>query len=195
MKPSSQLAFVAAVLGLLLPQSLWAEPGAGDALSNFLNQRATQSSKSNTGAKPAADNSTASQDAGDLIMSAMGLIGVSYRFGGTNPNQGFDCSGFMQFIFRQALQVNLPRTSREMATIGTAVAKSDLRPGDLVFFSTGGGGISHVGMYIGDNKFIHAPRTGKNIEIVSLSSKYWGSKYTTARRVPNANRAAALLGK
>ena len=125
-------------------------------------------------------------DADELISNAMGFIGVAYRFGGTSPT-GFDCSGFMQYVFRKAFAVNLPRTSAAQASVGTYVSRSELRPGDMVFFRTHGSRISHVGMYIGNDRFIHAPRTGKRIEITSLSSKYWNARYATARRVKRNN--------
>ena len=123
------------------------------------------------------------READELIGNAMGLLGVSYRFGGSSASSGFDCSGFMQHIFRKTMQINLPRTSAEQAKMGVAVSRSELQPGDMVFFSTSRGRISHVGLYIGNNRFIHAPRTGKSIEITSLGNKYWNSKYVTARRV------------
>ena len=125
-------------------------------------------------------------DADELISNAMGFIGVAYRFGGTSPT-GFDCSGFMQYVFRKAFAVSLPRTSAAQASVGTYVSRSELRPGDMVFFRTHGSRISHVGMYIGNDRFIHAPRTGKRIEITSLSSKYWNARYATARRVKRNN--------
>ena len=125
-------------------------------------------------------------DADELISNAMGFIGVAYRFGGTSPT-GFDCSGFMQYVFRKAFAVNLPRTSAAQASVGSYVSRSELRPGDMVFFRTHGSRISHVGMYIGNDRFIHAPRTGKRIEITSLSSKYWSARYATARRVKRNN--------
>ncbi|EMU5227835.1 TPA: C40 family peptidase [Neisseria gonorrhoeae] len=123
-------------------------------------------------------------NADELIGSAMGLLGIAYRYGGTSVSTGFDCSGFMQHIFKRAMGINLPRTSAEQARMGAPVARSELQPGDMVFFRTlGGSRISHVGLYIGNNRFIHAPRTGKNIEITSLSHKYWSGKYAFARRV------------
>ncbi|EMS1549140.1 C40 family peptidase [Neisseria gonorrhoeae] len=123
-------------------------------------------------------------NADELIGSAMGLLGIAYRYGGTSVSTGFDCSGFMQHIFKRAMGINLPRTSAEQARMGTPVARSELQPGDMVFFRTlGGSRISHVGLYIGNNRFIHAPRTGKNIEITSLSHKYWSGKYAFARRI------------
>ena len=97
-------------------------------------------------------------------------------------------SGFMQYIFKKSMRVNLPRTSSEMATVGRAVSRADLQPGDMVFFSPGGRRISHVGMYIGNGRMVHAPRTGKNIEITSIASGYWAKYYTTARRVSNSDR-------
>lgn len=137
--------------------------------------------------QPVRTHSEAPDNAGntdDLIRSAMGLLGVAYRYGGTSARTGFDCSGFMQHIFRRSMGLNLPRTSAEQAKMGHHVSRSELQPGDMVFFRTmGGGRISHVGLYIGNNRFIHSPRTGKSIEITSLSHKYWGAKYAFGRRV------------
>ena len=135
---------------------------------------------------PAVSSSAGRGDVDDLIGSAMGFLGVAYRFGGASPS-GFDCSGFMQYIFRKAFAVNLPRTSAEQANVGVAVNRSQLQPGDMVFFRTAGSRISQVGMYIGNDRFIHAPRTGKRIEITSLSNRYWSARYATARRVKRQN--------
>ena len=132
------------------------------------------------------------QRSDDLLMSAMSLLGVSYRFGGSSPTSGMDCSGFIQYIFRQALNVNLPRTSAEMATVGKPVDKSDLQVGDLVFFARNGKRIGHVGMYIGEGKFIHAPRTGKDIEIQSLNKPYYVKTYAGARRVSSSTRKSKI---
>lgn len=171
---------------LALPLTAHAEPEGmdNDALERMIRER--------TGSAPASPSSpqqTPSGDAaGDLIMNAMSLIGVSYRFGGNSPTQGLDCSGFMQYIFRQTMGITLPRSSAAMAEVGTHVERANLRPGDLVFFRTSGNRISHVGMYIGNDRFIHAPSTGKNIEITSMNSRYWGSKYATARRISRSDR-------
>ena len=124
-----------------------------------------------------------SDNADELISSAMGLLGVAYRYGGTSASTGFDCSGFMQHIFKRSMGVNLPRTSAAQAQMGVGVSRSELQPGDMVFFRTVRGRISHVGLFIGNNRFIHAPRTGKRIEITSLSNKYWNRKYAFGRRV------------
>ena len=89
----------------------------------------------------------------------------------------------MQYVFRKAFAVNIPRTAAAQANFGSKVSRSNLQAGDMVFFRTSGRRISHVGMYVGNDRFIHSPRTGKSVEITSLSSKYWSSKYATARRV------------
>lgn len=120
---------------------------------------------------------------GDLLLQAMSLLGVAYRFGGTSPANGLDCSGFIQYVFQKSLRVKLPRTAAEMARVGRPVDRSELAPGDLVFFNTRGFAFSHVGLYAGNGKFIHSPRTGKNIEVTSMNGSYWVSRYNGARRV------------
>ncbi len=163
-------------------------PALADELTNLLSSREQilkQFAENGQYAQTARRNSDhTSSSADELIGNAMGLLGVAYRYGGTSVSTGFDCSGFMQHIFKRAMGINLPRTSAEQAQMGTPVARSELQPGDMVFFRTlGGSRISHVGLYIGNDRFIHAPRTGKNIEITSLSHKYWSGKYAFARRV------------
>ncbi|MBR7001912.1 MAG: C40 family peptidase [Neisseriaceae bacterium] len=127
------------------------------------------------------------EKADDLLMSAMALLGISYRWGGTKPATGLDCSGFIQYVFRQAWGVNLPRTSSEMAKVGIPVNRGDLQPGDLVFFSRFGRRVGHVGMYIGDDKFIHSPSTGKKIQIADLNKSYYAKHYVGARRISARN--------
>lgn len=129
--------------------------------------------------------------AGDLLLQAMSLIGVAYRFGGSNPESGLDCSGFIQYVFKKSLRVNLPRTAAGMAQVGREIERDELKAGDLVFFNTRGFRYSHVGMYLGNNKFIHAPRTGKSIEVVNMTQSYWATRYNGARRVARAGMPVA----
>lgn len=127
--------------------------------------------------------STGEDAVGDLLLQAMSLIGVAYRWGGTNPASGLDCSGFIQYVFKKSLKVNLPRTAAQMANAGRALEKSELAPGDLVFFNTLGPRNSHVGIYMGNGKFIHSPRAGKSVEVSNMNQSYWTSRYNGARRI------------
>lgn len=128
-------------------------------------------------------SSSSEEAVGDLLLQAISLLGVAYRFGGSSPTTGLDCSGFIRYVFKQSLKVNLPRTSAQMAQIGRVIERRELVPGDLVFFNTRGFVFSHVGIYMGNDKFIHAPRTGKNIEVSNLRQTYWQRHYNGARRV------------
>ena len=121
--------------------------------------------------------------AGDLVMNALGLIGVRYRFGGNTPESGLDCSGFVRYVFNDTFGFMLPRRSVEISRVGTTVASEDLRPGDLVFFNTMRHTFSHVGIYIGDNKFIHAPRSGARVRVEDMRQSYWVKRFNGARRV------------
>lgn len=129
--------------------------------------------------------------AGDLLLQAMSLIGVAYRFGGNSPETGLDCSGFIQYVFKKSLRVTLPRTAAGMAQVGREIERDELKAGDLVFFNTRGFRYSHVGIYLGNNKFIHSPRTGKNIEVANMSQSYWTGRYNGARRVSRGGLPAA----
>jgi cell wall-associated NlpC family hydrolase len=117
------------------------------------------------------------------LNGALDLIGIRYRRGGSTPERGFDCSGFVSHVFREGLGLYLPRSAREMSKTGEPVAKDELQPGDLVFFNTMRRTFSHVGIYLGDNLFVHAPRTGGRIRIEDLGAHYWTKRFTGARRV------------
>ena len=119
----------------------------------------------------------------DLILKGLELVGIDYRRGGTNPDTGLDCSGFVQVVFRDAVGKLLPRTAKEQSQIGDAVDKKELKPGDLVFFNTMRRAFSHVGIYLGDNRFLHAPRTGAEVRVEDMSQSYWVKRYNGARRV------------
>lgn len=141
-------------------------------------------------------------NAQDVAVYALGMIGVNYKFGGNTPESGLDCSGLVRYVFQQVTGVTLPRTAREMGRLGEKVAMKDLLPGDLVFFNTRRFAYSHVGIYLGDNRFIHAPNKNSEVEIVQITDNYWRKRFNGARRlvgalpelmIPSAN-AAALQG-
>jgi cell wall-associated NlpC family hydrolase len=118
-----------------------------------------------------------------VVDRALGYIGVPYRFGGSNPQTGFDCSGLVNHVFRETLGVVLPRTSRQLAGIGVAVPREELRPGDLVFFNTRGAANSHVGIYLGDGRFVHAPRARTLVRIDRLDDIGYRGRFEGARRL------------
>ncbi|MBF5010786.1 C40 family peptidase [Burkholderia pseudomultivorans] len=121
--------------------------------------------------------------AGDVVVSALNMIGVRYRWGGNSPDSGLDCSGFVRYVFQDTLGMSLPRRAEEMSRVGEKVSMSNLKPGDLVFFNTMRRTFSHVGIYIGDNKFVHSPSTGSTVRVDDLDNGYWEKRFTGARRI------------
>ena len=117
-----------------------------------------------------------------LIEDALNLVGVRYRYGGGDAGTGFDCSGLVEYVFRTSLGLELPRTTREISGAGVKVRRTELEPGDLVFFHTEER-FSHVGIYIGDHLFVHAPRAGKSVRVSDLRDGYWAKRYGGARRI------------
>jgi cell wall-associated NlpC family hydrolase len=119
----------------------------------------------------------------DVAIYALGMIGVDYRYGGNSPESGLDCSGLVRYVFQEVTGVTLPRTSKEMSGLGAKLKADDLKAGDLVFFNTRGFQFSHVGIYLGDNRFIHAPSRGSEVEISRLTETYWQKHFSGARRL------------
>lgn len=131
---------------------------------------------------------SAKDKAGDkatgLITQAMGLLGVPYKRGGTNEASGFDCSGFVRHLYEKSVGRLLPHRAEEQARSTEVIDRNELQPGDLVFFNTMKRAFSHVGIYVGDGKFIHSPRTGKAVKVEDMRSAYWQKRFNGARRVP-----------
>ena len=117
-----------------------------------------------------------------VINLAYSKVGAPYVWGAEGPNS-FDCSGFTSYVFRNAAGVSIPRTSSAQSGFGKTVSKENLQPGDLVFFNTSGSGVSHVGIYVGGGKMVHAPSSGKSVSTVSINSSYYSSRFVTAKRV------------
>ncbi len=119
----------------------------------------------------------------EVSIQAMSLVGTPYRYGGNTPDSGFDCSGLVRYVVLRAANVNLPRTTEAMGERGVSLERSQVASGDLVFFNTTGRANSHVGIYVGQNRFVHAPSTGGTVRLEDMSKSYWASRYNGARRV------------
>jgi len=135
--------------------------------------------------------------ASDLVLSAMHFLDLAYRRGGTSVEDGFDCSGFVRHVFQTSTGLLLPRRSDEQARADSVVpiSRDELRPGDLVFFNTLRRAFSHVGIYVGDGKFIHSPRTGSSIRIEDMRKAYWTARFDGARRVAMLQASDSAAGE
>jgi len=187
------------VAGMFIGVLMAAAPGAFADEPGSFNQNASYSttSGSNSLSLSTLQTQTAGSDsgstrsflsgmagkAGDVVVGALNMIGVRYRWGGNTPDSGLDCSGFVRYVFQDTLGLALPRRAEEMSRVGEKVRVSDLKPGDLVFFNTMRRTFSHVGIYIGDNKFVHSPSTGSTIRVDDLDDGYWEKRFTGARRI------------
>jgi cell wall-associated NlpC family hydrolase len=130
---------------------------------------------------------TVADNTSGLVVTAMGFLGVPYKRGGNSAETGFDCSGFVRAIYEQTVGLLLPRRADQQAAATQAIDKKELQPGDLVFFNTMRRKFSHVGIYVGDNKFIHAPRSGAEVRVEDMGVSYWARRFNGARRVAEAN--------
>lgn len=121
--------------------------------------------------------------ASEMLMYALSLVGVNYKYGGKSPETGLDCSGFVSYVYRQAAGLVLPHNAKAISMFGQKITISELQPGDLVFYNTMRHAYSHVGIYLGDNKFVHASVTGRGVEVVDMTENYWVKRFNGARRV------------
>ena len=126
----------------------------------------------------------------ELVMNAMGFLGVPYRRGGNSVETGFDCSGFVRAMYEQTVGLVLPRRANEQAAATQKIDKKELQPGDLVFFNTMKRAFSHVGIYVGDGKFIHSPKPGAEVRVEDMGVSYWSRRFDGARRVQASGPAA-----
>ncbi|MEP6791628.1 MAG: C40 family peptidase [Ramlibacter sp.] len=130
--------------------------------------------------------------ASELVVTAMGFLGVPYRRGGNTVETGFDCSGFVRAMYEQTVGLVLPRRANEQAAATQKIDKQDLQPGDLVFFNTMRKAFSHVGIYVGDGKFIHSPKPGAEVRVEDMGVNYWARRFDGARRVQQVASPADL---
>lgn len=128
-----------------------------------------------------------SDRAREVLVNALSLTGIRYKYGGSSPETGFDCSGFVRYVFKQAASLTLPRSAIEISQLGTTVPKNELQPGDLVFFNTLKSAFSHVGIYLGNNRFIHSPSSGGKVRVENMQDGYWAKHYNGAQRLDSKN--------
>jgi hypothetical protein len=173
---------IALMWGVCASGTVHAAPEQEDAVTRFLEQRGLLQSMQSVASSPLLQQWR--HQASDLVLSAMNFLGTPYKWGGNSADEGFDCSGFTRHVFELSLGLVLPRRSDEQAKAdGLAkVRQQDLQPGDLVFFNTRKRNYSHVGIYVGDSRFIHAPRSGAAVRVESMTSAYWSKRYNGARR-------------
>ncbi len=140
------------------------------------------------------DQAAESHSAAELVLRALSLLGVNYKFGGNSPDTGLDCSGLVRHVFREAVGVVLPRRAEEMSHSGENINTDQLRPGDLVFFNTLRRTFSHVGIYIGNDQFVHAPSRGGGVRVELMSKQYWIERFNGARRLIAGSLRADSVG-
>ena len=123
----------------------------------------------------------------EALLQALLSLGLDYRYGGSSPETGFDCSGLVAHVFREAYGIRLPQNARAQSEYGVRVSLAELRAGDLVFYNTLNRPFSHVGIYLGDGRFVHAPKTGAQVRVESIQGNYWMKRFDGARRIQAAS--------
>jgi len=195
--PRSTRLFVSAVLLTSLMATAQAAPesaAAGsetlDPMAQLLNEKGLL--PAGLAATPQALARRMGDAASDLVVSALGFLGIAYRRGGSSADEGFDCSGFTRHVFEHSLGLILPRRANEQAQLPglLSVQRDELQPGDLVFFDTMRRAFSHVGIYVGGGRFIHAPRSGARIRLEDMGGSYWARRFNGARRADVSSAAA-----
>jgi cell wall-associated NlpC family hydrolase len=166
-----------------------APDAAGDAIARFLSERGLDNGAAPSRTTEPLFVTQVRNKASELVISAMNFLGVPYRRGGNTAGEGFDCSGFTRYVFENTLGLALPRRVDEQAgaTGLVPIKRDELKPGDLVFFNTLKRTFSHVGIYVGEGRFIHAPRTGAKVRVEDMSHSYWSKRYTGGRRAAAAD--------
>ncbi|MFM8899187.1 MAG: C40 family peptidase [Burkholderiales bacterium] len=194
----------------ICPHAVATPPDNGDPITKFLAEKgllgaspepATETTDAGTpnaegtnpsSKKPASFVQQVRDSASDMVLTAMNFLGVPYKRGGNSEESGFDCSGFTRHIFEKTIGLVLPRRVDDQAQSSSllTIAREELKPGDLVFFNTLKRTFSHVGIYVGEGKFIHAPRTGAQVRVEDMRVAYWNQRFTGARRAPQVQGAS-----
>ena len=171
----------ALITAILLTANAYATPG--DDLDKLLAEKGLLSQLDQV-------RQTVGLKASELVFNAMGFLGVPYKRGGNTAETGFDCSGFVRAMYEQSIGLILPRRAEQQAAATQDIDKSELKPGDLVFFNTLKRTFSHVGIYVGEGRFIHSPKPGAQVRVESMTINYWASRFDGARRVHTSAPAA-----
>ena len=171
----------ALITAILLTANAYATPG--DDLDKLLAEKGLLSQLDQV-------RQTVGLKASELVFNAMGFLGVPYKRGGNTAETGFDCSGFVRAMYEQSIGLILPRRAEQQAAATQDIDKSELKPGDLVFFNTLKRTFSHVGIYVGEGRFIHSPKPGGQVRVDSMTINYWASRFDGARRVHTSAPAA-----
>lgn len=177
-----RIAFVFASL-LLVTSAHAHQAGTGDEMDRFLADKGLLEKSGPTTVEQTVAPKPTANKASELVVAAMGSLGVPYRRGGSTFEGGFDCSGFVRAMYEQTAGLLLPRVAAQQAAATQKINRTELQPGDLVFFNTLHRAFSHVGIYVGDHKFIHSPKPGAEVRIEDLRVNYWNRRFDGARRV------------
>lgn len=182
---------------LVLSASVHAAPPASaeDEVSRFMEEKGLLNTLEMVRTKVADKAHTVADTASNLVVTAMGFLGVPYRRGGNSADTGFDCSGFVKAMYENTVGLVLPRIAKEQAAATQPIDKRDLQPGDLVFFNTMRRAFSHVGIYVGEGKFIHSPKPGAEVRVEDMGQSYWKHRFDGARRVLSLAPAAQTQAK
>ena len=185
-------ALLALLLVALPAQATPPDEPPGDAVLHLLQDKGLLPNASQLESMPLVQQMR--DTATDLVMSAMNFLGVRYKRGGNTAEQGFDCSGFTRYVFENSLGLVLPRRADEQARQAglLSIKQGELKPGDLVFFNTMRRAFSHVGIYVGEGKFIHSPRTGGEVRIEDMRQSYWAKRFNGARRAELVSRETTV---
>lgn len=124
----------------------------------------------------------------EVLVNALSLTGIRYKYGGNSPETGFDCSGFVRYVYQQAANLTLPHGARAISQLGNTIPRSELQPGDLVFFNTLKSTFSHVGIYLGNNRFVHSPSSGGGVRVEDMQTSYWAKRFNGAQRIDSEQK-------
>lgn len=191
MKEWLSLILLAAAAGAHAAPATSAEDDVGHFMADKKFVQRLDEVRASVGDKVSEASSNVASKTSELVVNAMGFLGVPYRRGGSNASTGFDCSGFVKAMYEQTVGLILPRRANEQAAATQKIDRQDLQPGDLVFFNTMKHAFSHVGIYVGDGKFIHSPKPGAQVRVEDMGVSYWKARFDGARRVLTGQPPAA----